>query len=163
MVVDKTGTVRNAEGYEGNLEEGLARYEAEFGCQPVGTADSPREIDKNDIPRVPDFAIWIKEARRKAEGSSTGCRVGGAGCGGILGTTDSPREIEAEPGFENGGEGAGQDEVAAMGLTVEGDRAKNQNEIVEVHWAIEEGAEETYGQADDGVRDPRRTEVSLFV
>ena len=58
LVVDDAGTVRRAGTYEGDVEAGLARYEAEFGRQPCETTDWPPEIDRNDVRGVPDFARW---------------------------------------------------------------------------------------------------------
>ena len=68
--MDENGTLRTAEGYEGNIEEGLARYEAAHGrTHPIGTTDSPGAIGNNEIPPVPNEAA---------------CGLGGAGAGGIL-------------------------------------------------------------------------------
>ena len=92
LVVDEQGTVCYAVDYEGNVAEGMARYEAECGPQPVGMTNSPPDIDSNEIPRVADFAIWSKEEKRKKEGFN---------------------HIEA----------------VTMGLSTQGDRANNQNEI----------------------------------
>ena len=58
LVVDEAGTVRRAGPYEGDVESGLARYEAEFGRQPCEMTDWPPEIDRNDVRGVPDFARW---------------------------------------------------------------------------------------------------------
>jgi hypothetical protein len=149
LVLDDQGKVRSAYGYAGNLEEGLARYEAEFGPQLVGTADTRREINENEMPRVPDYAIWIKEERLREERLKAEARRRNQG-------------IEAEAGLADGAERVEQDAVAAMGLTAQGDRAKNQNEIVDLSWAIEKGADETCGRADDGVRDPRRAEDQVI-
>ena len=58
LVVDDAGTVRRAGTYEGDVEAGLARYEAEFGRQACETTDWPPEVDRNDVRGVPDFARW---------------------------------------------------------------------------------------------------------
>ncbi len=67
LVVDEHGTVCYAVDYEGNVAEGMARFEAECGPQPPGMTSSPPGIDSNDIPRVQDFAHWIKEEKRNAQ------------------------------------------------------------------------------------------------
>ena len=105
--MDENRTLRPAEGYEGNIEEGLARYEAAHGrTHPIGTTDSPGTIGNNDVPLPFD----------------------------------------------------GQ-RLAPNGVTDKGDRAKNQNEIVEERRGIEAKAEETCGRGTGRVRDPRRTET----
>ena len=87
-----------------------------------------------------------------------------------------------EPDSRNEAEGVEQNEAVALGLTAEGDSTNQtiepepafQYEAEDIEHneaggervkaeggegrrAIEEGAEETYIQADGGVRDPRRT------
>jgi len=57
MVVGDDGKVCCAHSYQGNLEEGLARYEAEVGPQLLGEPRPLREVD-DDPPHVPDFAHW---------------------------------------------------------------------------------------------------------
>ena len=85
LVVDDAGTVRRAGTYEGDVEAGLARYEAEFGRQACETTDLPPEIDRNDVRGVPDFA-----RRRPPVGAETG--------GEVLG--DEGLEVGATPGKE---------------------------------------------------------------
>ena len=59
LVVDERGTVRPARGYKGNLEEGLARYEAQFGRSGLDRpAGSRSEIEETHVRAVPDFARW---------------------------------------------------------------------------------------------------------
>ncbi len=58
MVAAQDGKIRSAHSDEGNLEEGLARYEAEVGPQFVGGPRPLRDFDDDDPPRVPDFARW---------------------------------------------------------------------------------------------------------
>src|SRR6516162_9822100 len=58
FVVDGRGKIRAAEGYEGNLSEGLARFELRIGRQPIDLPDAPRDRNPNNIPRIPDYARW---------------------------------------------------------------------------------------------------------
>ena len=59
LVVDERGTVRPARGYKGNLEEGLARYQAQFGRSGLDRpAGSRSEIEETHVRAVPDFARW---------------------------------------------------------------------------------------------------------
>ena len=58
LVMDEEGKIRVRLGYPANLEEGLARYKEVVGPQPYPPPDSLRDIDENDIPRVPDYARW---------------------------------------------------------------------------------------------------------
>src|ERR1017187_111908 len=59
LILDENGAVRYESGSRTiQDEEGRARYEAARGrSRPVGTTDSPCEIDNIDIPRFPDFAL----------------------------------------------------------------------------------------------------------
>ena len=60
LVVDKRGTVRPRTGYDGDLEEGLARFEREFGGSGLNRpADSRNEIEEMELRAVPDFARWV--------------------------------------------------------------------------------------------------------
>jgi hypothetical protein len=149
LVLNDEGNVCIAEDYEGDIEEGMARYEKALGFG----APRPRRAALEDVvpPVVPDFARWVPPAV-VAEISREEERVG---CGAI---GDGPDEA-----FGQGdGEAPGSDragENVPLTLAAEGERVNLQNEIGEAYGAIEDGTEETCGQGDGGARDPRRTEV----
>jgi hypothetical protein len=78
------------------------------------------------------------------------------------------QRIASEADFGDGAADVAQDEAVPVMLTETGERANLQNEMdgssrtteaEEGRRASEEGAEETFGRADGGVRDPRRAEV----
>jgi hypothetical protein len=150
LVVDERGSVRNADGYEGNLEEGLARFEAQIGRQPFGTNEARREVEESAIPAVPDFARWCPLTIPDVDGGAEESR----------GQTDGTVGAEETCGQADGGVGdprrtEGTDDGA-------GDARRTENSLVTlVVTEIGEGANiqnETGGQANGGARDPRRTE-----
>ncbi len=138
LVVDPHGTVRNADGYEGNLEEGLARFAAQFGRQFVGMDEAPGGIEANAIPAVPDFARWCPPTMPDLEGGAE------AACGRGDGGVRDPRRTEEGDGGADGtvrGEetcGRGDGGVRDPRRTEEGD-----------------------GGEPSGARDARRTENVL--
>ncbi len=79
LVVDEHGTVREADAYDGDIKEGLARYKAKFGLQPYEyELAEPQEIDRGSKHVIPDFARWVdgengpgvetQDGGRKSEG-----------------------------------------------------------------------------------------------
>jgi hypothetical protein len=116
LVVDANGSVRNAEGYDGNLEEGLARYEAEFGRRAVASTEGPGALAAAEVRAVPDYARWVAAA---------------------------VDVVEPEPGFESGAVGAEPNEAEPLLLVEQGDRANIQNEIPGVEQPDAEGLMET--------------------
>ena len=79
LVVDDAGTVRSAGTYEGDVEAGLARYEAEFGRLACETTEWPPEIDRNDVRGVPDLRGRSRRSRRRLERKFLEMRVWGWG------------------------------------------------------------------------------------
>ena len=59
-----TGRFAKPRTYEGNVEEGLARYKAKIGRQPCeyGTP-APEDIDQGSKHVIPDFARWVAGER----------------------------------------------------------------------------------------------------
>ena len=94
LVIDEHGTVRPADRYEGNLEEGLARYKAmcERGNRNRMEDSLRKEVCAVDV--IPDFARW------KPPVEDLG--VGGDGNGGA-GVT--------QVHVEKGGQSNGQNEI----------------------------------------------------
>ena len=58
VVIDERGTLRPAEGYTGDLEQGLARYAEKFGEQPIELIEAERYRRRTAVRLVPDFARW---------------------------------------------------------------------------------------------------------
>ena len=52
------GRSRPAEGYTGDLEQGLARYAEKFGEQPIDLIEAERYRRRTAVRLVPDFARW---------------------------------------------------------------------------------------------------------
>ena len=76
MVVAEDGKIRNAHGYEGNLEEGLARYEAEVGpssseSPPAATSTTTTHLASRTSPagyrQAGNVAAKRKRANRQDE------------------------------------------------------------------------------------------------
>ncbi len=57
LVIDERGTHRPAEGYTGDLEQGLARYAEKFGEQPIEMIEAERYRRRTAGRMVPDFAV----------------------------------------------------------------------------------------------------------
>ncbi len=204
MVAADDGKIRDAHSYEGDLEEGLARYEAEVGPQLVGRTRPPRDVD--DPPRVPDFARWNSSgAKTTAKGKRANGKVenidlswayedaaartaeqaarqtSGRSHGDATGPqqTETAKEMEkdenermsqgaqAAPGIVTVAEDVEPTAVVPLMLIESQERAKMQNEMDGTRRggdegggrAIEPGKEETSGQADGDIRDPRRSET----
>jgi hypothetical protein len=160
LVVDERGTLRPARGYEGNLEEGLARYEAQFGSGGLkGQADSRNAIEETQVRAVPDFARWappVEEERRLVEdGGQLRPSEEGAGMG---------EGVELEAGFLRDGHGVEQDNVVTQVLMQEGCQSNEQNELYGCQFSVVSGQlleGEAGGRGDGGDRSggrgPRRT------
>ncbi len=65
-VVDERGVVRPAYGYDGDLEEGLARFEAEFGR--TGMNKPWEEFEATHLRAVPDYARFVANQGREEGG-----------------------------------------------------------------------------------------------
>jgi hypothetical protein len=80
MVVDDQRKIRGAEGYKGNLEEGLMRYEAEVGKQLWDFNGKPRHCDEESSRgAVPDYACCAAGEHRRAADWSSGVERPGGG------------------------------------------------------------------------------------
>ncbi len=109
LVADEHGTVREADAYDGDIEEGLARYKAKFGQQPYETVLAERqEIDRGSKHVIPDFARWV-EGERGPASASTGMEGHGGGTH-ADGAANLRSGVEAG---EVGSSGAGREEVVA--------------------------------------------------
>jgi hypothetical protein len=116
LVLDEEGMVHVAQTYKGNLEEGLARHREAFQPKLEGAPCSlPVVNDETDVPRVKDYAHWIKDERLKQERLKA----------------EMSQVAGAEPDSGDETDRAGQAAVATMELVTEGDRAKVQNELVD--------------------------------
>ncbi len=69
-VVDERGVVRPAYGYDGDLEEGLARFEAEFGR--TGMNKPWEEFEATHLRAVPDYARFVANSGREGGGLGGG-------------------------------------------------------------------------------------------
>jgi hypothetical protein len=58
VVIDERGTLRPAEGYTGDLDQGLARYAERMGEQPIELIEAERYRRRTAGRSVPDFARW---------------------------------------------------------------------------------------------------------
>ncbi len=119
-VVDERGVVRPAYGYDGDLEEGLARFEAEFGR--TGLNKPWEEFEATHRRAVPDYARFVANQGREEGGS-----------GGEETLTDDggkvDRGAQAEGGFV-GGELADEEVESVTQVLMETVRESNlQNEI----------------------------------
>ncbi len=92
-VVDERGVVRPAYGYDGDLEEGLARFEAEFGRS--GLNKPWEEFEATHRRAVPDYARFVASKGREEGGLGGGETVTGEG-----GEVD--RGVGGEKGFLGG-------------------------------------------------------------
>ena len=149
LVINDEGDVCIAEDYDGDIEEGMARYDKALG---MGTP-RPRRAVLEEVapPFVPDYARWkppadVAEISREEEGVA---------CGALA---DGPEETFG-PGDGGVREPGRTTECVPLMPTAEGERANRQNEIGEA--AIEDRPEETFGQGDGGARDPYRREGSV--
>ena len=117
LVMDERGTVRNAHGYKGNLEDGLARFEKEVASgEQARAARSRRELDALNAfssGAIPDYARWVTRAEDGGEDV-------GAGMGSGVGV---------ESGLEREGDGLEVGGAVSLGVVGEGERADFQNEI----------------------------------
>jgi hypothetical protein len=113
FVVDGRGKIRPAEGYEGNLSEGLARFEVRIGRQPIDLPHAPRDRNPNNIPRIPDFARWTPPKEEETP------NVGGG---------RKHPAIESDADLPDWARGDSDYDLVTSGLAAEGDRTKKQNE-----------------------------------
>ncbi len=148
LVLDDEGNVCIAEDYDGDIEEGMARYDKVLG---YGTPRPRRAVlDEVVPPVVPDLRGGFRRPlipRFREEGGVACGAIGGGAeetCGEVDGEARDSRRTD--------------DGVPLM-ITDEGERANQQNEIGEAGWAIEAGREETCGQEDCGVGDGSRTQT----
>ncbi len=119
-VVDERGVVRPAYGYDGDLEEGLARFEAEFGRSGL---NAPwEEFEATHRRAVPDYARFVASRVREEGGSGGGEALTDDG-----GKVD--QGAQAEGGFV-GGELADEEVKGVTQVLMETVRESNlQNEI----------------------------------
>ena len=124
LIVDERGTVRPARGYKGNLEEGLARYQAQFGRSGLDRpAGSRSEIEETHVRAVPDFARWKPPV--EDGGVDVGARpipAGELGVGVEVGQG-------ADADFRSEGDGGGREELVTQMLTEADSQSNVQNEI----------------------------------
>jgi hypothetical protein len=147
LVMDERGTVRPARLYKGNLEEGLARYDALGRSSGLnGPAESRREIEETHVRAVPDFARWTPPVEDlgvggDGNGSEGDQREDAGGLSGVgqerrgRGNEESEyllrREGEVEMRNAGSQEGAGRELVTVTQvLTETGGQSNGQNEIV---------------------------------
>ncbi len=76
MVMDLDGTVRDAEGYTGDVEAGVERFERKFGPQT-----NERTVERNMREAIPDYARWKPpgDEQQEISGAGRGRRNGGDG------------------------------------------------------------------------------------
>ncbi len=67
MVMDADGKVHDAEGYAGDVEAGVERFERKFGSQT-----NERTIERNMLNAVPDYARWKPPGDEQQEIRSAG-------------------------------------------------------------------------------------------
>ena len=119
-VVDERGVVRPAYGYDGDLEEGLARFEAEFGRSGL---NAPwEEYEAKHVRAVPDYARFVaNEAREKGRlgGEETRADEGGG----------MDRGARAKGGFQGESRGVAPVESVTQVLTESVRPSESQNEI----------------------------------
>ncbi len=149
LVLDDDGNVCIAEDYDGDIEEGMARYDKALG---YGTPRPRRAVlDEVVPPVVPDFARWVPPAvdtEISRENGGVACEAIGDGAEETFGEVDGDARDSRRA-----------DDGVPLMITDEGERADQQNEIGEAGWAIEAGREETCGPVDSGVAEPCRTET----
>ncbi len=124
-VVDERGVVRPAFGYDGDLEEGLARFEAEFGR--TGLNKPWEEFEATHRRAVPDYARWKPTARAEP---SLGQERGSAGAltfleddGGSAGASHSLQEDGGSAGALHSLEEDGGSAGASASLEEDGGSA----------------------------------------
>jgi hypothetical protein len=171
LVLDDQGIVCIAEDYDGDIEEGMARYEKALG---MGTP-RPRRAVANDgtPPVVPDFARWVPPA--KPCGAEDGVPLSRAGDGERANLQNEKSEggrvvgNGSEPSFGQGDGAAGEPHLAdgdsgkrasckaedgvPLMITDEGERTNRQNETSEpvvVSECREAGQEADSGSAIEG-------------
>ena len=139
LVMNARGTVRQAEGYRWNLEEGLARYKANIGRQPCeldeGWSESPwnEERDREDHHGA--------STQREAQ-----CALGGVEAGVTYNGARGTVGVGTQSGLQGESAGVGVIDCVPVQFTVKGDAANLQNGI--------DGA----GSGEpSGARDPRET------
>jgi hypothetical protein len=148
LVLNDQGDVCIAEDYDGDIAEGMARYEKALG---FGTP-RPRRADLEEVvpPVVPDFARWVPPA----VDTEISLEAEGVGFG--------PIGDGADEAFSRGDGGVREPSRTGEGVPLtpvaEGERANRQNEISAAAVAISEGAKETCDQANGGTEEARRTE-----
>ncbi len=150
LVADEHGTVREADAYDGDIEEGLARYKAKFGQQPYETVLAERqEIDRGSKHVIPDFARWV-EGERGPASAGTGMEGHGGGTH-ADGAANLRSGVEAG---EVGSSGAGREEVVASDGHGAAERQAERSDAVHPN-------EERVDRGDDGflVRGGRELDV----
>ena len=140
LVIDESGTVRPVKGYEGDVEEGLARYKEQHGEQPVDI-EARYGADHPALYAVPGFFKWNPPVGRRAEAG-----------GGVVERGDGGAAVGQEPPSTAAvGEGTG--EVPGNGgvpvvLVGTGERARFQNELPDR--GDRGGANQDGGRTTDG-------------
>jgi hypothetical protein len=124
LVMDARGTVRQAEGYRWNLQEGLARYKANIGRQPC-------EFDE-DWSESP----WNEERDREDHdgGSTQGeapCALGGVEAGVTEASAQGTVGVGTQAGFRGESAGVGVIDCVPVQFAGKGDAANLQNELLD--------------------------------
>ena len=164
VVLDADGSVRDAWCYEGDVDAGLARWEAKFGPQPCEKYPEHFQAQDGRGWAVPGCARGVAGARPVQDG---GRRTGDGGRIAEDGGRRAEDGLDPERGSEGGiesktgdGELSGLVPVSLMG---QGPATKIQNEIGGACGGTCEGGVETCGQGaggdPSGARDPRRTDA----
>ncbi len=147
FVIDERGTIHDAQGYDGDLDAGLARWEATHGKQPFEYTDAQREEDDRRRRAIADYERWVAGERGNAAGDRRADGVHGVVADGGM----KPRD-EAFSGHGT----AVVEPNGSVPLSLMGNEpaTKIQNEIeggggssVELEVG---GGEETVGQGDGG-------------
>ncbi len=121
LVVDERGTLRPAHSYHGNLEEGLARYDAHFGRSGLNrSVDSRNEIEETHVRAVPDFARWTPPVEDHAVSGPAGLTDKGGRMG---------QAVEPAARLEGDGDGDEQGDPVTQVLMEPGGQSSGQNEI----------------------------------
>ncbi len=123
LVMDARGTVRQAEGYRWNLEEGLARYKANVGRQPCEFDEGWSESPWND-----------ERDREDHDGGSTQgeaqCSVGGQQGGLPEDGEPVPVSIGMRADYQGEPAGVGVIDCVPVQFAGKGDAANLQNEML---------------------------------
>src|SRR5262249_42522267 len=132
------------------IEAGMARYDLELGHGPPGRVRPPRPVFREDVPpRVPDFAHWMAEEKRKQA----------AGVGNAL------DDAGATAGDGSGDAADRQDDRVPVMLAGNGDRENMQNGIGEgeegFRAEVEPASELSEGRSHVGALERGNTEGEL--